>query len=614
MRDIFKAEWLRYRLWVLVYAVAHVLLLAFFNRLADLGQQQLNVYRVFASVYVITGILLGLHQMGTWRRPNQWINLLHRPVAPRRVALGLLAAGALALLIAVLLPIALVLAWQAWGTARVAETRHGVLALAAVLLGAGGYLAGAYAALANRRYAVAGLVPIAWIVFAQAGGVAALLVQGIACAWLFAMVLIAFRPDLGEPPRSALATAVTALTVQASVYLLIVLLGFVGELGWIMQGTHPANMSNPPHGGHVETDRMSGRERMLAGLATATGADVPLWREQIALSEVHALDRQLRLIPRRGDLGSPIPAVFDDGETRVRWTFSHDRMRFEGASLADGSRKGELGIGENDAALDAVALPGAALPGMGKGDLSLVAGNTLYQYRAAVRRIVPRIRLPQGESIAGVSPLGGSVAVLTDRAAYIVDGRHMGDGDELVQPRYRIPMPGPMGDLSRAETIELVDGYLMSFTFDWHAYDMRGVAPYQTELWANDAGQVTPVATRVLHQDFPTFYRYRNWWTSPAMHALCAMATGLFAVPDPLEVNATPPVPESMRALAAALALVSLSLGGWMAWRRVPALSSRVVWTLACGAIGIPALLSLVLLVPRRETFAGDDVPTLAAT
>jgi hypothetical protein len=289
-------------------------------------------------------------------------------------------------------------------------------------------------------------------------------------------------------------------------------------------------------------------------------------------------------------------------------------MRFEGLSLVDGSHQGERGIGAHDDAFTAVATPIEPLPGMGADDATLIAGNALYQYRAALGRIIPRIVLPRGEWVLGATPVGGSLAVLGDRAVYVVDGRHIGDGDVPVPPRYRISLPGAMGDLTSADLVELVDGYLLSFTFSWRAYDMRGAAPYQTIVWVDDAGTVTSVATRALHQDFPTFYRYRKWWASPAMYSLWAWATQPFSVADPLETNATPPIPEDMRALAAAIAFAALCLGGWLAWRRTLGLPARIGWTLACGIVGVPALISLMLLVPRREAFAGDNTNAVPAT
>ncbi len=458
---------------------------------------------------------------------------------------------------------------------------------AALLIALCGYFAGAYGVLASRRYSFAGLVPLVWIAMSDATGPAALAVQALACGWLLAMVLIAFRPDLGEAPRSAIATMVTAIRCrQPSTCCLLV--GFVVELLWIMQGTHPNNMSTPPRGGHVESERMSGRDRMIAGLAGATSVDTALWREQVVLSDVHELERQVRGIATRGELNNTTPIEFDDPETRSRWTFESPAHAFEGTGIADGQRVGELGMGDGKTAFDAIAAPAGALPGMAKGDATIIAGHTLYHYLSAARRIVPRASVPADEWLLGTTPIGGSLAALTDRAVYLFDGRHLLDSDTPPLPRYRVPIPGAPGDLYTAEMVELVDGYLVSFNFTQRAHTMLGALPYQTVLWVDDAGRVTPVATRMLREDFPTFYRYKSWWASPVMYTARAMATGLFAAHDPLAETAVPPIPASVSALAVALALLSLCLGGWFAWHRESSLPARVAWTLACGFVGIP--------------------------
>ena len=33
-----------------------------------------------AGEIAVAGALLGLYQMGSYRKPNQWLNLLHRPM------------------------------------------------------------------------------------------------------------------------------------------------------------------------------------------------------------------------------------------------------------------------------------------------------------------------------------------------------------------------------------------------------------------------------------------------------------------------------------------------------------------------------------------------------
>src|SRR6187402_1505729 len=102
--DYYKAELLRFRPWALAYAVLHLVVLVFLTRVVDLAQQPRFVYQVFAAVYALSGLLLGAYQMGNYRKPNAWLNLLHRPVQHRRMAGALMLAAATLLAGGVLLP------------------------------------------------------------------------------------------------------------------------------------------------------------------------------------------------------------------------------------------------------------------------------------------------------------------------------------------------------------------------------------------------------------------------------------------------------------------------------------------------------------------------------
>ena len=88
MLDFFKAELLRYRAWTIAYFALHLAVLGFMTRIVDLAQQPEFVYQVFAAVYALSGLLLGAYQMGSYRKPNAWLNLLHRPVPRHRIAAG----------------------------------------------------------------------------------------------------------------------------------------------------------------------------------------------------------------------------------------------------------------------------------------------------------------------------------------------------------------------------------------------------------------------------------------------------------------------------------------------------------------------------------------------
>ena len=246
MIDLFKGELLRFRLWAIAAAAVHAGILGFMARIVDLAQQPLLVYQVFAMTYAVAGTLLGLYQMGSYRKPNQWLSLLHRPMHRLQIAGALGGAGAVLLFVAAALPIALIALYQDTATARVVDLRHWMMPIAAWLIALIGYAAGAYAMIGNRRHSFAVLVLPCLLMFAQASGVAMLALQLTLLAVLVGLVAIVFRPDPVAAPRSFAATAVTALPVQIGAYFLVWMLGYGVELFWTVSGTHPLNTPTPP--------------------------------------------------------------------------------------------------------------------------------------------------------------------------------------------------------------------------------------------------------------------------------------------------------------------------------------------------------------------------------
>jgi hypothetical protein len=593
MKDLFKAELLRFRTWAIAAAAINVAVLGFMTRLVDLAQQPKLVYQVFALVYAVAGVLLGLYQMGTYRRPNHWLNLLHRPQHRLQVAAGLCGAGGLLLLVAVAVPIALIAGYQEAFTARVVDLRHWLLPVAALLIAWCGYLAGAYTMLANRRYSVAVFMLPTLFMFAQASGAAMLAVQGVVLLFLAGLVAIAFKPDLGAPPRGLVPVAATALPVQVGVYFLAWMLGFGFELLWTVTGSHPLSSPNPPQGGYIQAGQAEPKDRLLAAIANSRHPDAPLWREQIALSDVFVL-YPMRELPRRNQLtGTMQPLEFDDPDRPIRWVFSHDRMRFVGRGVLDGLPRGELGMGSRQAAFPAPAMPYAGS--------YLVGASAAYQYDPEQQRVFPRVQLPAGEVFASPpDPAGENIAALSNRALYFYPGREASNTLDLLPPLLRVPMPGAVGKLASVDVVELLDGYLAAFTFSNGAWAGE-TAPYQQVLRIDGDGKLQQVARRALTFDLPLAYTMRTWWLSPPLRELCLAAQKLFAAPNPLAEGGISPPPRHIVILAGALCLLSLLAAIWLTRRQAHSPVARWSWVLACGVIGLPALASLWLMFPARE-------------
>jgi hypothetical protein len=591
MLDFFKAELLRYRAWAIAYFVLHLAVLGFLTRIVDLAQQPKVVYQVFAGVYAVSGVLLGAFQMGSYRRPNAWLNLLHRPVPQRRLAAGLMLAAAALLLVGVLLPLLAVAGWQEGMTARPVDARHLWLASSGFLVSLCGYLAGAYALVANRRYAVAGFIVLAGLCFAKASGLAAIALQLLALAWLAAMVLVAFKPDAAAPPRTAAGLAIVGVPLHLSMWFALLLLAFGAELVWIMQGSHPNNLPVEVRGSAKEADNAEGRDLLIAGLKAGASPQAALWADQAEVSEVNTAGPGLSELPERGQLMNPAPLEFDDEARRVRWAFSHDSMRFEGHALSDQHAVGSLGIdGEG-------RFP---LPPLPVGNDLLVSANAVYQFDQERNRIVERGQLPAGERIQGLDLVGERIALLSQSALYLYDQRDLRDNPGLLRARLRVPLPGRIGNLTRVDLMELLDGVLVSFSFTRGRHNGQGV-PHQVVLRVDERGRATPIAERALSSGYGPVFIYNSWYTSPLLFAAQKRATALFAGYQPQDDVAAPPVPATAWGIACALAAASLLLAAWRSGRLSLSRRARLGWSLAAGVLGLPALLALWLLHPRRE-------------
>ena len=599
MIDLFKAEMMRFRWWAAGCAALQLVVLGFLTRVVDLAQQPLLVYRVFAAVYAAAGLLLGLYQFGGYRRPNTWLNLLHRPLAPSRIALALLGAGVVLLAAGVLLPLLGIAAWQENMTARVVDMRHLVLIGSAWMVSVCGYLVGAYLMLADKRQGFCAAVFLLLIVFSQATGFGAIAIQGLSLAWLLAMVLIAFKPALGTPARGATRTLITAAPMTMMMWFALVMVGFGVEFLWIAQGSHPNNVAVPHVDGEKEIEVLDAKDLFVKGLRSSTDPEAPLWREQAAIADIDGLSPGLGQAPARHQLTNIAPMEFDDTERRVRWVFSHDTMRFEGYSLVDLRPVGRLGMAGN------APFPAPVLP---VGDNLLVDRSTVYQYDQDANLVLPRARLPHGEAITGYGKAGDDVVLIGERALYFFDGRAFDGSDGLLTPRLRVPVPGRIGDIQRIDAMELLDGWLLSFSFARSSYNAEGTLPYQQIVRAFDDGRSVTVARRTIARDYPDAWRYQDWFPSPALYAVQKASKNAFAGAMPPLPMASAPVPRAMQILAGALMLLSMLGALWRVRRTDLSRPARIAWVLACGALSVPALMALWAMYPERETVPDDLV------
>lgn len=601
MWSLFKVECLRFRTWAVIAALVHLCALGFGTRLMDLAQQTLPIHRAIGGVYALAGVLLGLYQIGGYRRGSHWVTLLHRPVPPTRIALTLCGAAGVVLLVAVLLPTLLLAAWQQGTTARVVDLRHWLLPCAAWLSAMAGYLAGAFWALRGPRTALAAVALLAWLAFADATGIAMLAVELLVATWLLALLLCAFRPDVEAAPRGPWASALLALPLSAGTYLVVLLMLFGVEFLWIAQGSHPLNTAVPPPGGHTEAEKMEPRARMLRALHDARPADLERLQAAVAVGKPQGLTVRFRQLLQRNALSNLTSLQFDDPERHVRWTFSHDRMRLQGENLLNGRAVGTLGIGPQREAFPYVAVPIGHLPGLPDDDTALLAGDSLYRYDSADQTITRWLGVPNEESIAGVGRINGRWALMSDKALYFY--RADAALAEAASPKLltRIALPTPTARLSSLDMIALSDGVLVCLVDSELAHTEDGTRPALFLLRGFDDGRPPVLHSTPLSFDYPALHRYRSWWPSPALHAALEQARTVFAPTSPLSAATPAPLPMSIMAFAGCLLLASAACAAYYAHRRALAGRARLAWIVFCGFAGLPGLAAMMLMRPRAR-------------
>jgi energy-converting hydrogenase Eha subunit F len=591
VKELYLAELQRFRVWAGIAALLHVGMLGFLSRVVNPLQQPVLVYQVFGAMYALAGLLLGLYQMGSYRKPNTWLQLLHRPLPATQVGGALYLAAVVLLGLAIAMPVLVMVSGQAVLTVRVVDARHWLLPLAAWLIACCAYFAGSCAMLAARRWSALPLVLVLWPLVSGASGAWAILLQLVAMGWLACLAINAFKPDLGATP-SGWREAVAALPAQMAAYCVLTLASLLYQLAWIASGTHPLN-SRPPQGGYFEAVRAKGNDVMDAALSQATHTDTLLWREQARISTVYTLRPMFNAYPERGEITNLKPMEFDDAERRVRWTFSHDVMRFTGVNLMDRQSAGTLGIGAGNAPFPAVPLP--------LDDGVLVAPGAIYLFSERSGRITQRLDLPAGE-LPAITPLstGESLAVLGHRELYFFDARAYADAETLLSPTQRLALPGHLGSLVRVDIMELLDGHLVSFLFGRQNTDSNA-ATWQ-ELWRlGSDGKAERVARRALVPDFPPALRHYSWWLSPLSWELRGAAASLFAPELPLQQLDTEPRPPLALWLAGLLMGFAALGAWWLTARQGLQGLRRWLWVADCALFGVPALVTLRLPCrPRR--------------
>lgn len=607
MLDLYLSELRRFRNGTAIYALVSLAVLVVLGQLVELPGLPLEGQLMLLVLYAISGAALALVQFGTYRQPSRWIWLLHRPLHRGRILAALVLAALTIIALAVVLPLCLFLASQAHFTQHVVDGRSWLGAAWLALSAFNAWLLGACIMLHRTRWAcaIAALPCVLTLHLATASTMLALIV---ACnLLLLGLLYTVFRPsrDIGH---GTAATLGNALAMQAGFYLILLFAGtLLYQVGLMFVGAHPNNSRHVAPEGVIATQRLDARDTMLAGLSHSSDPRAAAWRAALSPRDVVDVRVAVRQFGVRDLITNRGPIVYGDGN--ALWTFSHDRMMYRGIHLRTQEDRGWLGTGGpgDSGRFDAQPM----LVRDNRNETYLADMHNLYARNGADGSLRTLLHTEGREMVGGgIAQLGPRTLMLTNRRLVIFD--------EAAHSARAVPLPMGFPDLASVEAAQVGDGVLVSFVYGTRQVQGIVRSPQVVYLAGTD-GRVTEVARRELAHDFPALFEHRGWWLSPVLYTLTELP-GLFidngVVPDPgagrFEALARArPAAVWIAAIAATLAAAAGALWWTRRTRMTP--RERSAWCLACLLLGVPGLLSLVVLRPRAPVPAQAPAKALTA-
>ncbi|HEX7030384.1 MAG TPA: hypothetical protein VF254_07290 [Gammaproteobacteria bacterium] len=604
MKDLFFSELRRFRWLALVAFTANFLLLLFLHRVSNLLQQSWLDALPMLFIYLAAGLALAIAQVGSYRKPSQWAWLIHRPLSPARIFAALALSSLALLAFVIFLPMLLLLLGTDFLTARVVDLRHYLLIVHVLAFALMAWMAGAHACVSRSRMAIVVFFAPQLLALHLVSTIELLLPVLLALGWLTYITGRSFRANREAPIRGTATLLVTALPLQLGLFLLsVVLWRFLFVSGSILLGVDPLNTDYPPEGGLIATERAEPSEGIALGLASSEDSRAASWRAQLPLLEPLRIAPALQRFPVRQQFSNLyLPTGWYDEERNVSWTFSHDRMLFIGRNPESGVAKGVFGLG---GAGD--VMPFDAVPIVTENN-DLLTPHALYGIDEEAQTIELRLELHDNEQFTAMPQREfGRLLLLTNQRLIALreDQRAAATIKPLVSD-WELALPEGPQHLDFASLAELMDGWLVSFVYGdgirQIGFSQFNVVtpPWQQVLFVDADGKAAVVAERRINDDRPAMYR-TDWWLSPPLDIFTTLPEAVLdkGLTWPMQLSLLPRVPVLYIAGALMLILSTGTACWWLRGTRVTP-ARRRVWLVSCALLGLPALLSLLLLEPRE--------------
>lgn len=570
------------------------------------------VYTLGRSVLTIPGVVLwllscigvsagfGVFQMALYKRDNDWVHLLHRPLRPQQIFLALLLAGWCLLLAALVLPLGAITLIMDGNALYGIEWRHYQMVPYASATAMIAYCCGCFAILSPSRLgllAISMATPMAIINMGSAIWIKAL----VLLVWSFALAQSAFKPDLQQAPRKVRTLLMTELPIQyGCLWLIVLATTLMLALDNYMSGSDPSR--NPPAGTENFVWLMPAKEVMQLALDNSSHEDSAFLRQQVLLGETLYVEPPDNYsYPQRNQMPRLDTALqLSDAEKNIVWQFSHGNMLFEGR---DGNSRALVGYAGPDGFHPPSALPPSRFSSVPwtSANQYIISDDDIYRVNWDDGELHHRYHKDSDDRFANALTLSEHVAAqLSDKALYFFSSAELANTEIALHPKAVLQLPpNENTGLRRIFVLPLVDGYLVSVFSDHMPFDMATdlalINNARLELyWLRGGAEPELISRMALPSSLEGWFIYKELVLAPGMRLLTDLAWGLHDHRGP---RYTLPLlyvdfERNILLITALVCLFSAGLTATLLRRsRVP-LGIRLFWIVGNGITGFAGLLS----------------------
>jgi hypothetical protein len=615
MFDLFKNEFKRFLMPALVMMIVHLAVWGLVYTQKPILQNHIAQSSILNIMMILGGLLFGVLQMYLHRRKNNWTYLLHRPLSVETIHIALVAAAALLMFIAVILPFALVLVSLDLFSSQPVELRHYLFLLHMIALTLSCYLIGTYTALSSNKGALLTLGLVFLMIDSKhSTAFLTLATDLIITGIVFGLSRLSFKENLGRPFKNKRHTFIAALVIQPALAFIVVFTQTLYyHLPLMLLDLHPDQATKEQNEGYLsilwmmENDE---RVKMLLENSKKTTEYKEQLVAQVKLATSEGIDGRPSLTPVRGELFYKDKSYgLTDEANNKQWIFSHSKMLFEGRNIQSGEQVGYLtkvGFLEANTELNN-NVRFSTIPTL-TDNKYVQTENTIYSVDFDEQLMEVKHQLIDGEIYQSEIMFSSDTAlfiILSDKAMYLFEPSEFSEDNVYTEPSHRVNHPMPLGYDTAIRYSVLIDGYLIEYrSSQFYGFEKPGA----TLVYAKHDGlnEVISEMSFIDYRPIPRLVTNSDYWASPIINGyLFSFIQGLYNPYDEryltLDNFDKRIYDKDVYLLCILLALFSAWSTYFIASKMPMDKSTRNFWIVTNLIFGIPGLLAFLLMNPWRD-------------